>query len=111
MLLRSFQPEVAQEHAMPAVKALARSFVQPVPSTAGTPMAPPVHVSSPAVDQAVQDHRREMLRRARHETIIEGGVHDLSTRYIDEALIRGEVDHDGAIAMLDKHYGINRSSK
>jgi hypothetical protein len=90
---------------MPAVKALARSFVQVAPVAAAVPTA------SPVLDQAEQDHRREMLRRARHETIIEGGVHDLSTRYIDEALIRGEVDHDGAIAMLDQHYGIDRAPK
>jgi Antitoxin VbhA len=94
---------------MPADLALARSFVPSVSAAAGAPVALPV--SPPALSQADQDHRREMLRRARHESIIEGGVHDRSTRYIDEALIRGDVDHDGAIAMLDQHYGISRAPK
>jgi Antitoxin VbhA len=58
-----------------------------------------------------QDARRERLRRARHESIIEGGTHDRTTEYIDEAFIRGEIDNEGAIAMLDKHYGIVRRPK
>ncbi len=88
---------------MPAVKALARSYVQPEPVAAAVPM-----VTRPGLDQAEQDHRREMLRRAERENLIEGASCNPDTQYVREALIRGDVDHDGAIAMLDLHYGIKR---
>jgi hypothetical protein len=89
---------------MPAVKALTRTVALPVP------IVRPVPTALPVLEQAEQDHRREMLRRAERENVIEGASCNPDTQYVREAFIRGDVDHDGAIAMLDLHYGVKRTT-
>ncbi len=80
-----------------------KTAVRQVPSSAA---------STPVVlSQAEQDERREQLRRAYHESLIEGGTLDPATDYIDEAFIRGDVDTTGAIAMVKAHYGLPRKSQ
>jgi hypothetical protein len=94
---------------MPAVRVLAHSLVQPVPANVEAPVTPSAPVSQLVLDPATQSHRREMLRRAERENVIEGASCNPATQYVREAFIRGDVDHDGAIALLDVHYGLTRS--
>jgi hypothetical protein len=66
---------------------------------------------SVVLSQAEQDQRREQLRRAYHESLIEGGTLDPAADYIDDAFVRGDVDTAGAIEMVKVHYGLPRRSR
>jgi hypothetical protein len=53
-----------------------------------------------------QEERRELLRRAQHSNRLDGIEPNPEHDFIREALIRGDVDADGAIAMLRAHHNI-----
>jgi hypothetical protein len=88
------------------VKEISMSDIKTAVRTVSSSAGPSVVLS-----QAEQDQRREQLRRAYHESLIEGGTLDPATDYIREAFIRGEVDTAAAIAMVKSHYGLPRKPR
>jgi hypothetical protein len=62
--------------------------------------------AQPKYDLDEQEERREIMRRSQHSNRLAGIEPNPEHDYIREAIIRGDVDGDGAIAMIRAHHGI-----